>query len=165
MAMFVDVLVCLVPFGALMMAGSQGGETYLAMRFVAAGMSHGYFIVCTALWGQTLGKRAAGIQVRSVDGGGVTLGQSLVRDLVPLAGALLGIFGALIAYGSLPPEVAAQSGPAVKDAIRAGLPGWASSADIITSVFEVADVIVFFSTMRFRALHDLMAGTVVVHTD
>jgi uncharacterized RDD family membrane protein YckC len=48
----------------------------------------GYYVVCEAATGATLGKRMVGIRVVDEDGDSVTLGASIIRNLLRLVDAL-----------------------------------------------------------------------------
>lgn len=64
----------------------------------------GYFIVSEALWsGQTLGKRALGLRAVDARGGPISLGQSIVRNLVRIVDFLPAYYalGAVVVFASI----------------------------------------------------------------
>jgi uncharacterized RDD family membrane protein YckC len=161
----VDTVLCSVLLLLPMLTLTESPLVTLMARVLVMLLSYGYFILATAIWGQTLGKRAARIRVERLDGGATTLGQSVMRVAVYFACAVLTLFAALVAYTSLPPDVLAQTPQLVRIAIRANTPAWNELVGFVSLGFCIADVIVFLVSSKHRALHDLMAGTVVVHTD
>lgn len=65
---------------------------------VTFALATAYFWLCEGLFGATLGKAAAGIQVRRITGGRCGLGPSLVRNLLRFVDALGGyLFGFILA--------------------------------------------------------------------
>jgi uncharacterized RDD family membrane protein YckC len=165
LAGMVDLLVCLVPYCLPLLTLSLGVPITLTCRLLATLFNYAYYIATTAIWGQTLGKRAARIRVQGSDGSAVTLGQSVMRVAVTLVYALVLLFASMVTYASLSPDVLAQAPAAVRAAMQAQRPGWVLAVDWLSIGFGLADILVFFASSKHRALHDLMAGTVVVHTD
>ena len=52
-------------------------------RLVFFSLWFNYFAICEWRWGQTIGKNATGIEVRSLDGAGrLTYGQASIRNLL-----------------------------------------------------------------------------------
>jgi uncharacterized RDD family membrane protein YckC len=160
MALLVDLMVYILPAAVAYWASRSGVDVGFAARFALLVFVHGDLIVTTAIWGQTLGKLAAGIQVRALDGSPVGLGRAFLRDLIPLVLAMVLLMGSLVAATSLPAQEAASAA-----AQRAARPEWATLASWTNTAFSFIDTIVFFVGSRWRALHDLIAGTVVVYKD
>jgi uncharacterized RDD family membrane protein YckC len=102
-----------------------------------------YFVIATRLWGMTLGKRAAGIQVVSADGAGrISLWQSAVRWLTVNAMTLVTV---LIAYAL--PNLGRRVG------------------DGIAVVFLLSSVCIYspvYFSREGRGLHDVAARTMVL---
>lgn len=59
----------------------------------------GYFILCEAVWGKTLGKRLFGLHVIQLDGRPCTGGQAVIRGLLRVLDANPLFFGGLPAVG------------------------------------------------------------------
>jgi uncharacterized RDD family membrane protein YckC len=67
----------------------------------AIGVATAYFSICEGLFGATMGKALAGIQVRKTGGARCSLGASLVRNLLRLVDAVGGyLFGFIVALFS-----------------------------------------------------------------
>jgi uncharacterized RDD family membrane protein YckC len=105
-----------------------------------------YFIVLHALFGQTVGKMLLKVKVLSVAEERLGWRRAIIRDLPQL------IFVAI----SLIPMVNNDLG--VKDVPL-------TPVGILVAMWGLADIAVFFSTPKHRALHDLIAGSVVVRID
>ena len=100
-AVLLDALIVFVPLGIVvgLMAGGGHAESHngyanaginltgkATLLLIALGV--GYYVVCEAAAGATLGKRMVGIRVVGEDGEHVTFGAALVRNLVRLVDAL-----------------------------------------------------------------------------
>lgn len=96
--------------------------------------------------GQTLGKKILGLRVIRLDGPSLRWSHALVRALVDRMTVVIPIFSLAPAY--LPPLLVLVS---------AGIIGFLGACNIL-------NIAVFFSTPERRALHDYLAGTVVIKT-
>jgi uncharacterized RDD family membrane protein YckC len=68
--------------GGAFLAGDTAGIVALLVFF---SLWFNYFAICEWRWGQTIGKNATGIEVRSLDGGErLTYGQASIRNLLRL---------------------------------------------------------------------------------
>ena len=107
-----------------------------------------YFILLHAYYGQTLGKKAFGVKVVDDTEAPINFGQAVVRHLPEL-------IPALFAVTLINPEM-------YQDAATQIVSGIISGAAV---VFHIAGVVVCLVNEKHRALHDFIAGTVVVRTD
>jgi uncharacterized RDD family membrane protein YckC len=68
--------------GGALLASDTAGVVALIVFF---SLWFNYFAICEWRWGQTIGKNATGIEVRSMDGAGrLTYGQASIRNLLRL---------------------------------------------------------------------------------
>lgn len=117
---------------------------------------HIYDIVLHGIFGQTLGKMAVNVKVTSVTGDRLTMSQAFRRDMVPL------LFFAL----SL-----ASDAPKILNGIYPQNPAFVKFNFIFfLTVFSgmgwfFAEVITMLTNKRRRAIHDYIAGSVVIKTD
>jgi uncharacterized RDD family membrane protein YckC len=111
-------------------------------------ISASYYILAHAYGGQTMGKMATKVEVLDDSETPITLGQSILRSLPQL---LLPMFAVSFSTAG---ESAAES-----------IATWASVIYGFTGLFSLLNVIVCLSNDKRRALHDFIAGTVVVRTD
>jgi uncharacterized RDD family membrane protein YckC len=161
-ALIVDGLVLLPVVALLAWWNPEGpGNTTLAI-FVWLVVLYGYRIGFTAATGQTLGKRLVEIEVRRADGGRVGLREASLRYLPDVA------FGVVITL--VVSAMVAMPSPSSYDtgtAAQAGVMGAALATglvEILYGAYSLGDIIAFFASPRRRALHDFLAGTVVVYS-
>jgi uncharacterized RDD family membrane protein YckC len=101
-AVFLDFVLVLVPLGLIVGLMSGGGYTESGPGYSNAGievsgnafwlllvLAVGYYVVCEAATGMTLGKWMVGIEVVGEDGATVTFGAAVVRNVLRLVDALL----------------------------------------------------------------------------
>lgn len=133
----------------------------IASVFLGA-IAFAYPIYFLSRWGQTLGKMAAKIKVVRIDGGPISLRHALLRSSVDVI--------LWIAY-SIPTIwiLATWDGPAWSSL------GWLSQREVlndrnpfyrpyevISQVWLWSEVVVLLFNRKRRALHDFIAGTVVI---
>jgi uncharacterized RDD family membrane protein YckC len=100
-AVLLDAVIVFFPAGILVALVSGGGYTETGNGYANAGidlggkaawlllaLGLGYYVLCEAATGATLGKRIVGIHVVGEDGKQLTFGASLVRNLVRLVDCL-----------------------------------------------------------------------------
>ena len=112
--MLLDAVIVFFPAGIVVGLLSGGGHTETTDGYASAGvdvggnafwlflaLGLGYYIVCEAATGATLGKRMVGIRVVNEDGSHVTFGAAVVRNLLRLVDCLFFyLVGALFAISS-----------------------------------------------------------------
>ena len=117
---------------------------------------HVYDIVFHGLYGQTLGKMAVNVKVINVTGDKLTMSQAFRRDIVPLLFFALSFAfdGPKILHGIYPQNPAFIKFDLVFFlTLFSGL-GW-----------FFAEVVTMLTNKRRRAIHDYIAGSVVIRTD
>ena len=108
-----------------------------------------YSITMNAKFGQTLGKMAMNVKVADVsEEKEISLRQAILRDLPQLIFNLAAI---VIGITALSDD---------KDSIE--MKYAYGTFNVIAGLWGLADIIVFMATAKSRALHDLIAGTVVI---
>jgi len=112
-----------------------------------------YSVAMHARYGQTLGKMAMGIKVLDVSGGKLVLRQALLRDCVPILLSLMAIFEDL-------PKVLA--GISLFDNPELGT--WTVLGMYGSFLWFGAELVTMLTNAKRRALHDFIAGSVVVRT-
>jgi len=71
--------------GLLVQLAAQNATVFAVSAFVYLSLWFNYFAFCEWRWGQTIGKNAAAIEVRSLDGAPkLTFGQASIRNLLRL---------------------------------------------------------------------------------
>jgi uncharacterized RDD family membrane protein YckC len=111
-----------------------------------------YSVAMHAKYGQTLGKMALGVKVLDVSEGRLSLRQALLRDSVPIA------LGLVMIVDDLPRILAG----APLDNEGFGL--WMQVGAYGSVLWFAAELITMLTNSKRRALHDFIAGSVVVRT-
>jgi uncharacterized RDD family membrane protein YckC len=133
-----------------------GAPLLLGLWFVLYTFSYDiYSVVFHAKYGQTLGKMAMGIRVLSVSETKLSFRQALLRDAVPI----------LISSTSLIywlPRIAAGASPySVNFEFT-----WVDEVSTYGSlIWFIAELVTMLTNARRRAIHDFIAGSVVVRTE
>lgn len=143
--------------------GSRSQQAYVLGSVPLAIISIAYPIVMHARYGQTLGKMVARIRVVTVEGEPIGLRHALARSSVDLALTLV----AQVAWFSTVPLVPAAAWnlgfQQLWETIRGLEPAWGRWASVLGTLWFNSEIIVMLSNRKRRALHDFIAGTVVVN--
>ena len=169
----IDTMILWVVSLLFSIVGHQGRWFALAMA-LPQGMFHSlYELDLHARYGQTIGKRVMGIKVLRVDGKEIGWHEAAIRSSVNLILAALitltSIYGLLMITND---QYAAGTANGFWDsssteslALQAQMqviPHWFW---IVFLVWEISEVVTLLFNKQKRAVHDLMAGTIVVHVD
>lgn len=119
-------------------------------------------------YGATLGKLAVGIRVTQPDSSKITFKQAFLRSSIDLSFAVLLLIAELIAlsnmdvsyFNSLPKEFEVRW-----DYVYSDMSSGYQIIQYISFIWVICETIVFLFNRRKRALHDFIAGTVVVKKD
>ena len=154
-AMIIDGIALSILSALLVFIGTKGGGVIqTALEYVNHMQFAIYSVVLHGLYGQTLGKMALDIKVVDAKNEGcISFKQALLRDCVPIIVLVLMLFSTLF----IPVVTAADEIPHWVIYLLFGfsftLIGW-HLLEIITMLFND----------KRRALHDFIAGTVVIRT-
>ena len=154
-ASIIDAIALSILSAVLVFIGTKGdGVIQTALEYVDYMQFAIYSVVLHGLYGQTLGKMALDVKVVDVKNeGSISFKQALLRDCVPIIVLILMLFTTFFI-----PEVAAED----------ELPQW-----VIYSMFgfsfaligwHLLEIITMLFNEKRRALHDFIAGTVVIRT-
>ena len=160
-ANLVDALV-LLPLVAFVY-GSRSQSVYLRAGLPLTLISAAYPIVMHALYGQTLGKMVARVRVVTVDAEPIGWKHAVARSAIEVALALVSQFAVLSAVQHMPAAAWNQDFAALSKAIRAMEPGWGHLASTLAALWSMSELAVLLTNHKRRALHDFIAGTVVVN--
>lgn len=111
---------------------------------------YGYFIGMHAKRGQTVGKKAAGVKVvRYSDEKPIGLNEAFKRDMVPIALLLCALLANIFT-----------------DVLNVDYDpyGLIFYIDNLASIWFLAEIITMLTNKKSRAIHDFIAGTVVIRT-
>ncbi len=114
-----------------------------------------YSVILHGLYGQTFGKKLFEVKVVKAKGeGNIGFTQAMLRDSVPILFLFVTLFASLyITQASNDVEI----------------PSWVRSLLIVSSiallVWHLLEIVTMLFNKKRRALHDFIAGTVVIRTD
>jgi len=123
-----------------------------------------YHIGCVALWGQTPGKMAAKIKITRLDGSPAGWVRALLRNSVETL-----LTATVLAYELKGISLVSPAQFMATDYVkRTALVDSFISKDtgyigLATNLFVLSEFVVLFFNKKKRAIHDFIAGTVVIH--
>ena len=114
-----------------------------------------YEILMLGIWGKTLGKMACQVVVRDISERPLSMKQAVLRNIVNLVLIPFSIwFYAPLFVPPPHPSIAFSEEP-----FSTGLFG------IMCTIWALADILTVFTNKKRRALHDYIAGSVVIRTE
>ncbi len=124
--------------------------------FILYSLSYvGYSILMHGFYGQTIGKMLAGVKVLDVSENKLTMRQAVLRDCVPL---VLIVFDLIVDL----PNVFHKVNPYTKKTLHEMLE--IHTVTVLSSLlWFMAEVITMLTNKKRRAIHDIIAGSVVLN--
>lgn len=117
-------------------------------------------------FGATLGKMAVSIKITLPNGSGIGFKQAILRSSVDLGFSLLVIISNVAAISSADPEVYLAAGWVERaEYVHPLLPVWYGIVSVGFRVWVWSEVVVILFNQRRRALHDFIAGTIVINQE
>lgn len=124
-----------------------------------------YVVVGHGLFGQTLGKHLTGIRVVGIERQSITWGQAWLRSSVDVLFAIVSTLLYVSAVARIPDaEYFPVEWLQRAENLAARHPSWSCWVDRIALVWFWGELVVMLTNSRRRALHDFLAGTVVIPT-
>ena len=166
-ALWVDAFV-LAPFLIATLYWLPGVSIPVAMlaAIATAIVSLGYTIYFHYRWGATLGKLAAGIRVTLPNGSPIGFKQAFLRSAVDVGFAVLAVTATVISIHHADPARYLSAGWTERiEYIQSLSPAWGGFVDGANQAWAWSEVIVLLFNKRKRALHDFIAGTVVIYKE
>lgn len=121
-----------------------------------------YDIWFVAKYGQTPGKMAVGIMIVKVDGLSVSWKEAFLRHSVNIVFAIINGIVLCYAITQIPEsEYISLSWKMRNQRIYEFYPAWINT---LSNIWIWSEVVVLLFNKKKRALHDFIAGTVVIHT-
>jgi uncharacterized RDD family membrane protein YckC len=121
-----------------------------------------YILPLTARFGGTLGKLALGLRVAPAEGGPLLWGHVWRRSAVDLGASALIVAGTVAGLGRVPfAEYSAAPWHSRSALLEAAVP-WYAWTSYLYLAWLASEFVVMLLNPRRRALHDFLAGTVVV---
>lgn len=159
----VDALVLLPVMGVYGGLACLSWEAAIAAALPYVFASAVYNVYCHARWGQTVGKRVLGIKVLTLVGEPICWRHALLRHSVDLAVAAA--YSVVWVSGLLAlSQVGFESAGFMErlGLVRAAGPPWGHWPQTIGKVWVLSELVVLLLNEKKRAIHDFLAGTVVV---
>ncbi len=123
---------------------------------------YAYTLGLTYRYGGTIGKLAIGIRIRPADGGELTWSNVWRRSAVDMLLAIVIIASEIFGMTRIDfPTYAAAGILARSDIMNAAIP-WLPTIGLLYMMWMASEFVVLMTNRRRRALHDFIAGTVVV---
>lgn len=155
------ILVPLFVFFDWVTASSKAGA--IVSLLISTPLYWMYVLGFHARYGQTPGKMLMRIKIVRLDGASIGWSESWMRSLVDLGFAIILLTGLLVALTQISgSEYAALSWLAQRDRMQSVIPSWAHAANTLWTIWIYSEFVVMLLNRRRRAIHDFIAGTVVV---
>lgn len=163
-AAILDSLI-LLPMGMLLFfLMYQTSRAYVYWALPSVLISLFYYVYLVQRFGGTPGKRITGMRITMADGSPVTTQAALKRYSPFLVLQLLSLLAMIQA--SRPVEGYETMGFLEKmQSLQQGAPGWNAVVTAFTYLWWLGTIITLLANARRRAVHDFIAGTVVLRTD
>ena len=155
-----------LPIGMLEIWAAGKSRLYLASSFIP-GLLFGLFysVYLVRRFGGTPGKLIMGIRITRVDGQPVGYKEAFLRDFPDFIFSLLTSIAAMLAVLHVSDiEYQSLSFLARYERIHQLAPSWNEPIEIAQNLWFWGELLVLLTNRKRRALHDFIAGTVVVHT-
>ena len=162
-AFMVDGLV-MFPFIMVQLKLARISPRLHAASFIPVAMLlYFYWIYCHGRWGRTLGKYLTGIRVVAMDGSHITWRQAFLRSSVDIALGIVGWCAVIPAHWSVPLDGYATLERRYQfELVRSFWPSWYPPFMKVQQGWMWSEFVVILFNKKRRALHDFVAGTVVV---
>jgi uncharacterized RDD family membrane protein YckC len=142
---------------ALLCSSERGPRAYITYLSIYLVVSYGYSIVTTYLLGGTFGKRLFSLRVVTEPSQNrVSLTQSFLREILNVALSAVNIV-LIVVLVELQGPVAIRS-----YLVRGAQTVYSEISSYLSSALAVAELLTCLMSAKRRAIHDLVAGTVVV---
>ena len=165
-ANFIDALI-FIPFTFLIaFLSSHSKYLFILLQITYCFLAYGYYIYFLNRWGKTLGKMAVKIRVVQLNGEALELKHALLRYCVDMMFAVLIMLGYVIAISNIPEEKWVTI-PWIEQSkeISKLQPVFFNWVTCLSIVWTYSELIVLLFNKKKRALHDFIAGTVVVREE
>jgi uncharacterized RDD family membrane protein YckC len=162
-AAIVDTLV-FIPF-MVVFHFTQGLSILSAMATIVVSslLFSAYTVYFHYKFGATLGKMAVGIKITFPDGSKIGLKQALLRSSVDLGFAFFMVLAQVTAITNADPNIYLNAGfMARAEYIMPLFPAWYGLVSTVSQLWFWSEFLVLLFNKRKRAIHDFIAGTVVI---
>jgi uncharacterized RDD family membrane protein YckC len=163
LAFWIDGIV-LFPFMFLQWRiGRISPRLYAALLIPFSILYSGYWVFCHGRWGKTVGKLATGTRVASLDGGHISWRQAFLRNAVEIVLGIVACFALIPAYLKMPIDGYAELTTLARfELLQSMWPNWYPILTKVQQGWVWSEFIVILLNKKRRALHDFIAGTIVI---
>lgn len=162
--MMIDFLLIELPLIAIELSLPPVSKTVASLLVVpmTAGFL-GYSIYCHGRFGRTLGKRIMRIRVVKTNGAAISWREAWLRNSVEVGGAVFAVIGTFIALATIPHwEYYDVDWYQRGLNLRAYEPDWLAWTEPAMRTWALSEIVVMLFNEQRRALHDMIAGTIVI---
>ncbi len=161
-AAWVDTFVLIIPICLFWWLQSVSRPVALITLLPHAFLVYAYEIYFHGRTGQTPGKKSQNIRVVSLDGSPISWKQAFLRSSVGVGLSFLSLLSLLIANLKLTDEEFARLGWLELSSRQGELAPYSVEIGVASMIWAWSEVIIMLLNRKRRALHDFIAGTVVV---
>ena len=151
-----------VPLVVLGWPGMLSREASIVAAVPLFVVGAGYNVVMHARWGQTLGKMEAGIKVLTVDCDPIGWRRAMLRNSVEVGFGIISTAATIVTLLHLPASTFSLDWRQQAEAHTNALPAWGRHAGTLAGLWFWSELLVLLFNRKRRALHDFIAGTIVV---
>ncbi len=163
-ASFIDIFLGFLSGLALMRLPFSTRLGYLTQTAFTAIALTAYTVILHAKWGQTIGKRLASIEVVSLNGTRISWRQSFLRSSVDIGFATMGFLITTVISFKITNEEFTNIHAVLKKMRELETKVWLDPLVTYLSAFwSLSELIVILFNEKRRAIHDYIAGTIVIH--
>jgi len=161
-ALLIDALIFLPISATVTWASAQSRLAALLLLLPAALLGCAYQVYFHARWGQTPGKMVARVRVLSLDGSPIGLRQALLRSAVDIFLTGLVVAAHASALLRIPSAQYALLGWLEQNQRLEEVMAQWQWLSWVQAAWAISEVVTMLFNRRRRALHDFIAGTIVV---
>ena len=163
-ALWVDILVCfpLLFINYWVCITTHSKFVIIGTYILVAVLIQAYTIYCHGRWGRTIGKLVTGVKIVSLDFQPISWGQSFKRSSVDILFTISACYGVIIASMCFSDAGLGATGVMRFNKLAAWYPPWQEYSNRASQVWVWSEFIIMMTNSRRRALHDFIAGTVVI---
>jgi DNA uptake protein ComE-like DNA-binding protein/uncharacterized RDD family membrane protein YckC len=162
-AMWIDLFVLLPIMAVHVWLESESKITALVLVIPMAIVYDSYSIYCHGRFGQTVGKRVMGIRVVLTTGEAIGWRTAWLRSSVDVMFSVLGVIASFMALTAISDtEFYGVGWMQQSQNLSALEPAWLGWTEEATQIWVWSEVVVMLFNKRRQALHDFIAGTVVI---
>jgi len=162
-AQMIDALILLAITGVFMWLKGPSKQAEYLLYPLETALLVGYTIFFHGRFGQTIGKRMAGIKLMKANGQSASWKEAWLRDSVGMTLLVPTVICHYIALNAIPDALYASSSwrelPGLLATHEPAVPHWIKT---LSTIWFWSELVTMLLNKRRRALHDLLAGTVVV---